>query len=165
MLKRDRYTINHHGLALGSHQFTFEFGDDFFVEFEGAGIEGGSGKVEIELTKHSSMMELDVTIQGEVSIECDRCVELYSQPVNYNGEVVVKISEHEGEYDGDIIWLSPREDRLDLTEWIFESIVLSLPLQRVHQNRDECNAEALKYITGTVELEDEESQDDQDSEL
>ncbi len=161
MLKRDRYTINHHSLAVGSHQFTFEFGDDLFADFADSGIEGGSGNITVELTKHSTMMELDVHIEGQVAIECDRCVELYSQPIDFSGEVVVKISEHQGDYDGDIIWLTPREDKLNLATWIFESIVLSLPLQRVHPKREQCNSDALKYIAGTVELDAEECADEE----
>ncbi len=105
-------------------------------------------------------MELEVEISGEVEVECDRCCDIYAQEVEYSGRLVAKISEQEGEYDGDIIWLSPRDAKLELAQWIYESIILGLPIQRVHPDILDCNAEVVKYITGEVNLEDSEDIDE-----
>ena len=40
------------------------------------------------------------------------------------------------------MWLSPSEDFVDLTQYIYESIVLSLPYQRVHPD-GECDLDML----------------------
>lgn len=65
-------------------------------------------------------------------VECDRCLGDCSVPIDYEGELLVKFSDEVREYDGDTLWLSPSEDFVDLTQYIYESIVLSLPYQRVH---------------------------------
>jgi uncharacterized metal-binding protein YceD (DUF177 family) len=62
--------------------------------------------------------------------------------IDYNGDLVVKFSEETDFYDGDVMWISPSEDMLDLTQYIYESIVLSLPYSRVHED-GECNPEML----------------------
>ncbi len=152
MIGKDKYSINFRGLPLGENHISMKYGDNLFVEYAESGICNGKGDIEIDLLKHASMMELTVTIKGEVEVECDRCLGLYTQPIDLSAQVVAKISEVEGEYDGDIIWLNPREDALDLKQWIYESIVLSLPIQRVHSSKDECDPEALKYITGEVDI-------------
>jgi uncharacterized metal-binding protein YceD (DUF177 family) len=50
------------------------------------------------------------------------------------------------------MWISPSEDMLDLTQYIYESIVLSLPYRRIHEEGG-CNPEMLAAFT---ELSEEE---------
>ncbi len=147
MAQKGRYTINHRGLSVGEHHIRFDFAEDIFEPYVDCGVNGGSGAVEIDLVKHANMMELDVSIRGIVEVECDRCLGEYEQEVSFAGSVVVKVSEMEGEYDGDIIWVSPTDGEVDMQQWIFESIILSLPIQRVHSSKSECDPEALKYLT------------------
>ncbi len=45
---------------------------------------------------------------------------------------MVRFSNEPQEYDGEVLWLAPGEDEVDLAQYIYESIVLSLPYQRVH---------------------------------
>ena len=85
---------------------------------------------------------MDFVIEGEVTCECDRCLEDCLIPIDYEGHLIVRISDEQGEYDGDIMWISPADDIVDLTQYIYESIVLSLPYQRVHPE-GECNPDML----------------------
>lgn len=144
----NKYTIDYQGLSLGQHDLSFDFSDDLFALYEESPIKKGSGTIDIMLDKHASFMELEVDIDGLVEVECDRCTDFYEQPIHYEGDVVVKISERvsDEESDEDIIWLSPREPRLDLRQWLYESVLLSLPLARLHPDRKDCNPEILKYI-------------------
>ncbi len=151
MKKASRYSIDYQGLSQGGHSFVFDFGDDLFTDGVEAGILGGEGRVEIGLSRHSNFMELGVRISGVVRLECDRCLDEYQQDIDWQGELVVKITEQEGEYDGDIIWLHPAQSRLDLGDWIYESIVLSLPIQRVHNDLGDCNPDVVRYITGDAD--------------
>ena len=50
------------------------------------------------------------------------------------------------------MWISPAEDIVDLTQYIYESIVLSLPYSRVHQD-GECNPEMLASFSEITEEE------------
>ena len=63
---------------------------------------------------------------------------------------MVRISDEEGEYDGEIMWLNPADDVVDFTQYIYESIVLSLPYQRVHPE-GECNPDMLARFTIATE--------------
>ena len=56
---------------------------------------------------------------------------------------MVKFSEEVHEYDGEVMWMLPGEDQVDLKQYIYESIVLSLPYQRVHPD-GACNPEMLE---------------------
>lgn len=141
------YTIDFQGLSLDTHYFDFKVDDALFARYDNVIVLGGAAEVAIELHKHSSMMELFVTISGKVEVQCDRCLENFMTDVFFEGELVVRISQDKGEYDGDIMWIDPSDDRLDLTQYIYESIVLSLPMQLVHPSLDLCNQDMIQRFS------------------
>ena len=70
----DAYDIPWKGLSNGCHDFNFEIDDRFFGEFGDSGIQGGRMKAEVRMEKSAAMLLLHVTIKGEVTVECDRCL-------------------------------------------------------------------------------------------
>jgi uncharacterized metal-binding protein YceD (DUF177 family) len=136
------YTIAYKGLKNGAHDFDFQVDNALFEAFEAEEIKGGDCKVHVELKRSESMLELNINIEGEVICECDRCLEDCPIAVDYEGDLVVKFSDETDYYDGDVMWISPADDVVDLTQYIYESIVLSLPYSRVHEE-GECNPEML----------------------
>ena len=138
-----RYTIAYKGLKPGLHEFRFEVDGSLFEEFESPEIKDGACEVTVALERGEAMLTLDVTVDGSVVVECDRCLEECRIPVHYQGRLLVKFSDEVHEYDGEVMWLLPMEDEIDLKQYIYESIVLSLPYQRVHPE-GECNPEMLE---------------------
>lgn len=157
---KQRYTIAYKGLGPGPHHFDFEVGDGFFERHEGSGIKGGNANVEIELGKSGSMLRLDVHIEGEVVVPCDRCLEDCRLPVDYSGKLTVKFSEEEHPFEGDILWINPADAMLDLEQYIYESIVLGLPYRKVHpedvHGTPLCNPAMLEHFRIVSEEEFEE---------
>lgn len=138
-----RYTIAYKGLKPGLHDFRFEVDGSLFEEFESTEIKDGACEVTVALERGEAMLTLDVTVDGSVVVECDRCLEECRIPVHYQGRLLVKFSDEVHEYDGEVMWMLPGEDRVELAQYIYESIVLSLPYQRVHPE-GECNPEMLE---------------------
>ena len=99
---------------------------------------------------------LDFDIRGEVAVECDRCLEDCTIPVHFDGELVVHISEQADEYDGENMWVSPEEEDIGLMQYIYESIVLSLPYRRVHPDGG-CNPDMMARFTAADDTEAEEA--------
>ncbi len=141
------YTIPYKGLKVGSHTFEFEVDDRFFQAFEGSELHRGHGRVKVDLEKQSRMMSLAFDMAGEVEVVCDRCLEEFMLPFAYQGTLQVRFSETEQESDGEIMWISPNETELNLAQYIYESISLSLPYQRVHpmdaEGHSLCNPDML----------------------
>ena len=146
------YTIAYKGLKNGSYDFDFKVDSALFEAYETEEIKGGDCVVRVQLNRSEAMLELNVSIEGEVICECGRCLEDCPIAIDYNGDLVVKFSEETDFYDGDVMWISPAEDMLDLTQYIYESIVLSLPYSRVHED-GECNPEMLASFTEISEEE------------
>ncbi len=129
---KQRYTIAYKGLGPGTHRFDFHAGSDLFTSHEGSGIKEGDVDVEVDLEKSGSMLRLDVRMEGAVVVPCDRCLEDCMLPVDYRGRLTVKFSAEEHPFEGDILWVNPVDALLDLEQYVYESIVLSLPYRKVH---------------------------------
>ena len=161
MSAKATYSIDFHGLKQGhegGYDYVFPIDDSFFGRWPESEIRSGRGEVRVHVVKHASMMELNVVIDAEVLLTCDRCLDEFLCPVHFEGNPVVKVSDsipdgerysgdaHEtaNNSDGDVLWISPADSALDLGQYIYESIMLSLPFQRVHPDIKACNPEMLE---------------------
>lgn len=156
------YPIDFHALGLGeTGVYDFEINDRFFEHWPESEVQHGSGKVHVEVSKHASMMDLTVNIEGEAEVTCDRCLDPFMIHVGFEGTPVVKISEviPEGEgyddnqSDGETLWINPADEVLDLGQYAYESIILSLPFQRTHPDLADCNPDMLSRFKIVTEEE------------
>ena len=136
------YSIAFKGLKNGHHEFRFEVGKSLFEAFESTEIKDGACEVAVDMERSDAMLLLDIRITGHVVVACDRCLEDCRIPIDFRSSLPVRFSEQEHEYDGEVLWLVPGEDEVDLAQYIYESIVLSLPYQRVHPD-GECDPDML----------------------
>ena len=138
-------------LSNGEHSFRFEIGDAFFQLFEGSEIEHGNLIIEVLLEKQPSCMQIVVNINGTVALTCDRCLENLILPVSTNGELAVRFGKGEDSNpaDDDLLVLEPSEGEIDLTQYIYDNICVSLPLQRVHPE-GQCNPEMIKKLQNFI---------------
>ena len=144
------YTIPYKSLENGEHTLEFRFDDSLFAAYENTDIRHAQGRVGVTLLRSASMLELKVSIRGSVVVACDRCLDDCTVPVEFDGTLVVKFSDEVSDYDGEVMWLSPSAGSVDLTQYVYESILLSLPYQRVHPD-GECDPEMLgrfRIVTG-----------------
>ncbi len=135
--------IAYKSLSAGSFEYDFTLDNEFFRAFEGSEVTGGDCHAQVLLKRGATTLDLDVKIEGDVIVACDRCLEDCPVAIDFEGRLIVKFSAEVGEYDGEILWLSPAESEVDLSQYIYESVVLSLPYQRVHPE-GECNEEMIR---------------------
>ncbi len=159
MGSNSNYKIAYKALGAGSYNYTFSVDNNLFTDVEGSEILGGDCTVEVELQRSESMLELNVSIDGSVEVACDRCLEPCAIEIGYDGLLIVKFSSESDEYDGDVMWLSPAESELDLRQYIYESIVLSLPYQRVHAE-GECNADMIAKLSKMTATSDNQAEEE-----
>ena len=143
VVEAQSYSIVFQGLSTGRHEFRFEVGKSLFEEFGSSEIKDGKCEVIVELERTETLMLLDIRIMGHVVVPCDRCLEDCNVPIHFEGRLEVRFSDEEHEYDGEVLWLFPGETTVDLSQYIYESIVLSLPYQRVH-SEGECDPDMLR---------------------
>lgn len=146
-----QYIIPLAGQKEGQHEFDFEIQKDFFEEFPMIEANDGNLHADVMLFKKSTFLTVDVAIKGKVNLKCDRCLDNYDQVIDFNGKFFVKYSDkpEEEEPTDDVIFIHHDEHEIDLKQYIYESISLSIPYKRIHPDingESSCNKEMLRYI-------------------
>ena len=143
MSVENNFSIPFKGLKPGVYTYDFKVDSALFEASESREVKRGECLVRVELRRLETMLDLEIALQGSVVVSCDRCLEDCVIPVAYEGNLVVKFSAEEQEYDGEVLWLTPADDELSLAQYIYESIILSLPYQRVHPE-GACDPEMMR---------------------
>lgn len=164
MPTRKDYIIQFVGLSIGQHEFVFDIQDTFFEALDYSEIKQGNIKVGLTLLKQSTMMVLHFKISGTVKQDCDRCTAPLDLPIDGNYKLIVKVGGSDtGNEDDDIITIAANEHELDLSQYIYEYIALSLPIKRVHlddkKGKSTCDKEMLKKLEHFLVEEDKEEID------
>lgn len=148
----DQFTIAFTGLKAGRHEFHFTVGKSFFEQFPEGEIREGDLTIAVTLDKEERMLQFHFDIRGSILIPCDRCNDPLELPVEGSEELIVKRESVSAPVSGDDgVEIIPESDtRYDLAPFIFETIHLLLPMQRLHPDTPEgestCNPEALKTL-------------------
>lgn len=139
------YKIAFRGLGEGKHSFEFVLENAFFDCFEAT--KGTQGKVDavVEIIKSSLLMEVKIKMKGTVKATCDRCLGAISLPIEGEMNLYVKQSEREDGNDDDYIVVSPEDDYLDLSSYLYETYMLNYPMRVVHPE-GECDEEMQKVL-------------------
>ncbi len=145
-----KYNIAFKGLALGVHEFDYQVDRDFFDYFAGGIAEDGDVSVKVKLEKQSSFMALWFYVKGVVKIQCDRCLDPFSQPIEGENSLYVKYGEENFEDGDDVIWVAPNEHQLNVGKMIYDFIILSIPIRQVHPDDEGgnslCNSKMLEKL-------------------
>ncbi len=149
------------GLSTGKHKYTFLLDTQFFGKFDNSLVSEADLTADIVLEKQPLWIGVSGKVKGEVVTECDRCLDELKIPLNTDVKLIVKFARTEGEEDNDeVMILEPGEAELDLEQFFYDYVCLSLPLQRVHP-QGECNSEMEKKLeTLSYRVVDKESSQD-----
>ena len=150
MMNAGFYSIPLSGLKEGSHEYEFEIGNEFFKDFENSEIGACHINAEVTLVKRSAHMELNIRIEGFVKLTCNRCLDEYDQRVETDNSLLIKNGEQWEEANDEVVMISSGEDKLDLSQIVYEFVHLGLPLGRYHSDdetgKSTCNAEMIEKL-------------------
>lgn len=138
------------GLKFGLHNYEFQIDSQFFKEFEESPIQIADVNVELGFDKSPDMFVMDFNIRGKIKTECDRCLSVIDLPIESSNQLLIKLSQEEQSDDADIIFMDPEISNLNVAEYIYDFIVLSIPLKKVYdcmsENPPPCNFQMLEYL-------------------
>ena len=147
------------GLKPGKYEYDYTLDSAFFEEFENDELREGSVEFRVILDKKERMLMFTFSFKGTVKSICDRCLGELDVPVEGESALCVKFSDTETSDNEDVVILPETAYKIDLAQWMYEYVVVSLPMQKVHPE-GECDAEMLKYITEGREEETEPAEGD-----
>ncbi|MBK22249.1 MAG: hypothetical protein CMP63_08085 [Flavobacteriales bacterium] len=154
----DQFLIGFEGFKLGEHDFRFLVDNTFFGGLEYSEIQEGRVIVDAVFIKSERLMEMDLDFKGEVIVPCDLCGEDLVQTIDFKESVVIKTGAQQDEDEG-IIILERGETDIDISHYLYESISLSLPSKRVHEQVEgepKCNEALMAKVNGNEDDNDDE---------
>lgn len=132
MKQLNEFLIPFIGLKLGKHQFEYQINKKFFDHFDYDEFESSDIKVNVVLEKKSTMLELNFKHKGTVHVPCDLTSEMFDMPVKGKLRLVVQFGEEFNDDNEELLILPHGEHQIDVAQYIYEMIALSIPLKRVH---------------------------------
>lgn len=120
------------GLKLGKHQFDYQIDKKFFDGFEFDEYNDVDIKVELVLDKKSTMLELAFKHKGTVNVPCDLTGEEFDLPIKGKLNLIVQFGDAFNNENEELLILPHGEFQVDVAQYIYEMIVLSVPSKRIH---------------------------------
>ncbi len=142
------FTIPFVGLKLGKHHFDYQIDKSFFEYFEYEDFSNVDVKTTLQLEKKTTLLELHFEISGHVNVNCDLTNEPYNQDVNGAFDLVVKFGEEYNDEFEDILIIPHGEYEINVAQYIYELIILSMPAKRIHPGVEDgtLDSEILKKL-------------------
>lgn len=120
------------GLKLGKHHFEFKINKTFLDIFDYQEFEDCDVAIEVVLEKKSTMLEVAFKHNGTVYVPCDLTNEMFHLPIKGQSRLVVKFGEEYNNDNDELLILPHGEYQIDVSQYIFENVVLSVPQKRIH---------------------------------
>lgn len=108
-----------------------------------------------EASRSQDTWTFSFTYGGFVTVPCDRCLEPLDCEVATTSRLFVKISDRaQTDLADDWYVLSEDNTTLDVSQHFYDTVLLSLPMRRIHRDNEDgssdCNAEMLGRLSPSV---------------
>ena len=155
MSNRREFEIAFVGLKPGVHRFQYKVDDRFFEDYGEQDFRKTDATVHLSLEKNNSFMILRFEIGGKAEVICDRCSNELPLQLFDEFTMTIKMTDqpdemNEQEEDPDVFYISRGETHLDVKNWLYEFVNLSIPMQKTceYENMDGpyCNPAAKELL-------------------
>ena len=126
------YSIQFVGLKLGNHSFSYHIDNKFFEVFKYEDFKSIDCKVDLQLVKKATLIELHFSLTGTVILNCDITNELYEEKIDDILDLIVKFGDVYNDDNEEVLILPHTEHQLNVAQYIYEAIVFALPIKRTH---------------------------------
>ncbi|MBX2940301.1 MAG: DUF177 domain-containing protein [Ferruginibacter sp.] len=155
MAHRREFEIAFVGLKPGPHEFNYTLGNEFFIERGAVDFSDIDARVKVTLDKHPGFLQLKFEVGGQADVQCDRCGNPLTLDLWDDFDMVVKLVENPDEMnaseeDPDIFYIGRQESHIDLSNWLYDFVLLSIPVQRMCKEDADghsgCNPDVIQKL-------------------
>lgn len=127
-----QYELPVKGLKNGIHFYKFHLDRAFLINFPDSPVVEADIRVNLDLDKRPEMFVLDITLEGLVKTDCDRCLAPIQLPIQGRHQLLVKLKEDAvEEEDPDVVFVDPEISKFGVAEYLYEYVVLAIPIKKV----------------------------------
>ena len=153
-MKHNReFEIAWQGLKPGPHTYTYDIDDRFMQEREvDESFSNWDARITLVFDKHESFFMCHFDVDGNVTVPCDRCGDDFKLRLWDEFDLVIKLTGEDSvnEDEDDVVFIPRSETVLDISGWLYEFLMLSVPLQHIHPDKEDgtsgCNPLALNLL-------------------
>lgn len=152
------YRLHTASIPEGKSQRVNEVDGSLFEAMECADVLGANLKATLDIEAKNEAYKLRLSLQGGLSISCDRCLDPMLLPIDAEYDLTVKYGpEHNEDTDGLLI-LADYEPYIDLGQIIYDTALLCIPMRHVHSGG--CNPEMAELLSLHTDTTDYDSEQD-----
>lgn len=167
MGNRREYEIAFVGLRPGVHEYSYQIKDKFFDAYQQQDFSNCNAEIKLTVDKKTAFMLLKFEIGGTLETNCDKCGNPLTISLWDEFNIIVKMVEepemmNDQEDDPDVYYIGRNESHIDIANWIYEFINLSIPVQNICGNTEDgsaCNKSALDVLKKLEAKEEAEKKD------
>lgn len=154
-----KFKIPFGSLKEGIHIYNYKISKAFFAAKQSS-QENGKVEIKLELDRRLNFMIFNFFIKGTVEVICDRCLNVIDLPISAEREMLIKFADEPNEEE-EIIYLQHGAHDMDISDLIYEFIMLEIPYVKVKDCESEdykdCNKKVLSVLDQEIEEAEEES--------
>lgn len=164
MVKQKEFDIPFSGLSQGKHKFDYHIKNTFFESFDYNEFNEADVSIHAKLNVMSTMLELELSATGTVNVNCDITSESYDQDIHSDLELVIKFGDEYNDENDEILIIPHGEHQVNIAQYIYEMLVLAVPLKRIHPGviDGSLESEALEKLDELQPKEEKEHKEDTD---
>lgn len=126
--------------------FVFHLDNQYFEAINAPEVRSGKVDVNLSIRKAVDVFSFAFHISGTVQTPCDRCLDDVDIDVLTDNSLLIKYGETDSTEDDEMWIVTEDTETVDLSWFIYESIVISLPIQHVHAP-GKCNPAMIEKLS------------------
>lgn len=119
-------------LPHGSHAFDYKLQKQFFVDMESADIRDADLDVHVDVNYKGDLYEITLTVKGEITLICDRCLDDLQWPVDTTFHIFVKYGPDYNDDSDELLEIPESDAELNIAYMIYDTVALTIPIKHVH---------------------------------
>ena len=166
MAKFSQFKIDLNNFPNGIVNYSYELDRKFFDSIDHEDVRKGNVKAELDVKKTIDAYEFNFHLVGVVQIPCDRCLDEMNQEIDTHNRLLVKLGEEYSEESDEIVTIPIDEGSINISWYLYEFIVLNIPIKHVHEP-GKCNKMMTKKYRKhqAVDISEEDDNDSPDEDL
>ena len=116
---------------------------------ESADIRDADLDVHVDVNYKGDLYEITLTVKGEITLICDRCLDDLQWPVDTTFHIFVKYGPDYNDDSDELLEIPESDAELNIAYMIYDTVALTIPIKHVHP-LGKCNRAMSSLLKSTA---------------
>lgn len=119
-------------MPVGTQEVDYHIGKQFFVNMEDNDVRNADVKVHLVVEHKNDYYDMRFTMNGEIIVACDRCLDDLALPVDTSYHIIVKYGDDYRDDSDEFMEIPYNDADINVAYMIHDTIALTIPIKHVH---------------------------------